>query len=181
MPLTGPIPEGGTPFVPIAVAAQAAHRCCYHSWKAANTSPNKMLTTLGRRGRLQLSGSLDRHELASPRLSDFNLDSHFNDLGCRNAKICVRPLGVALHEGVETLPPYQHAGNALGRNNRFPADVLRDFRQTSTAKLRLLVSKAQALRNRRTVHEAVMQSHPGDTRGEVLDFRTFILRYTRLF
>jgi hypothetical protein len=70
MPLTGPIPEGGTPFVPIAVAA-------------------KMLRTLGRRGRLQLSGSLDRHELASPRLSDFNLDSHFNDLGYRNAKICV--------------------------------------------------------------------------------------------
>src|SRR6266566_3910185 len=43
MPLTGPIPEGRTPFVPIALAAQAAHRCCYHSWKAANTSPNKVI------------------------------------------------------------------------------------------------------------------------------------------
>jgi hypothetical protein len=113
--------------------------------------------------------------------SNFNFDPHFNDLSYRNAKICGRSFGVALHESVQTLPPHPHARNALGRNNCFPADVIRDFRQISTTKPPLLVSNAQALRNRRTVHEAVVQNHPGETRGEVLDFRTFILRYTRLF
>ena len=29
---------------------QAAHRCCYHSWKAANTSPNKVLRNGDKRG-----------------------------------------------------------------------------------------------------------------------------------
>ena len=88
--------------------------------------------------------------------SDFNFDSHFNDLRYRNAKICGRWFDVALHECVQALPPHPHARNALGWNNRFPTDVIRDFRQIS--KPRLLVRKAHALRNRRTVHEAVIQN-----------------------
>ena len=41
--------------------------------------------------------------------------------------------------------------------------------------------KAEARRNRRTFHEAVMQNHPAEARGEVLDFRPFLLRDARLF
>src|SRR5947209_894080 len=40
--------DAGSP--PRALAAQAAHRCCYHSWKAAKTSPNKVLRNGDKRG-----------------------------------------------------------------------------------------------------------------------------------
>src|ERR1700730_12166698 len=108
--------------------------------------------------------------------SDFNFDSHFDDLSGRNGEIGGRSFGVALHESVQALPPYRHAGNVLGRNNRLPAQVVRDFRQVSATELLIpFASKAEAFGDSGTFHEAVMQNHPGETRGKVLDFRTFIL------
>jgi hypothetical protein len=70
-------------------------------------------------------GQIDREHGKSvrargPETLRFQFRYPFPRPGLPECKICVRPFGVALHEGVETLPPHQHAGNALGWNNRFP-------------------------------------------------------------
>jgi hypothetical protein len=44
--------------------------------------------------------------------SDFHFDSHFNDLSDRNAKVSGGSFGVALHEGVQTLPPVPRVTNS---------------------------------------------------------------------
>ena len=85
------------------------------------------------------------------------------------------------HECEETLPPHPHARNARGRNNRFSADVIRDFRQASTVELRLLLGKTKTLRNRRCFHEAVMQGHAAETNRKIQEFGPFILADARLF
>src|ERR1700730_8691465 len=77
--------------------------------------------------------------------SDFDFDAHLHNLAGRYAEIGGGSLGIAQHECEEGFPPHPHARNARCRNDRFPADVVRDLRRGSAIKLRLLLRNANAI------------------------------------
>src|SRR5207302_1496762 len=90
---------------------------------------------------------------------NLNFDSHLDDLNGGNTEIGRRTFSVALHEGVDRLTPYPHSRNALGRNNRLPSEVIRDFRRYAAIKMVFVMGLPNSLRNRRRLHETKMQDH----------------------
>ena len=77
--------------------------------------------------------------------------------------------------------PQPHARNVLARDNGFAADIIGDVGEVDARQLVLLAGEHQPLIDRRVLHEAVMQDHPGDAGNDLDHLGAVFIRYVRGF